>query len=58
MVHGEKDLPFSIVRMKGKFKKHKYFEIKLTDDFRLVVRKQNGSFYIRYAGTHNQLGTG
>lgn len=56
--YGLENIIFKIDTLKGEFKKHKYFEIKLTGDFRLIVRRQNRAFYIRYAGTHNQLGTG
>ncbi|MBU0668381.1 hypothetical protein KJ951_01985 [Patescibacteria group bacterium] len=55
---GTVDLPFPIDTLKGKFKKFKYFEIKLDKDFRLILRKENDFYYIRTAGTHNQLGTG
>lgn len=55
---GFQNLPFPIEPLKGEFKKYKYYEIKIDYDFRLVVRQAAGSFYIRYAGTHNQLGTG
>lgn len=58
MSNGLKNLPFPIATLKGEFKKLHYFEIKLDKDFRLILRKQNGNFYIRHAGTHNQLGTG
>lgn len=53
---GLKNFPFPIKPLKGKFKV--YHEILLDDDYRIIYRIENNSFFIRYAGTHNQLKTG
>lgn len=46
---------FEIVPMKGKYKV--YLEAKIGWDYRVLFRESNRSFYIRYAGTHNDLET-
>lgn len=47
---------FEIVVMKGKYKIYK--EVKLDKDYRVLFREEKNTLYIRYAGTHNDLGTG
>ncbi|OIP81441.1 hypothetical protein COW94_04355 [Candidatus Peregrinibacteria bacterium CG22_combo_CG10-13_8_21_14_all_44_10] len=56
--NGVKDCPYSIDTLKGKFKKFKYLEAKIGKDYRIVFRINEQDIYIRYAGTHNALGTG
>lgn len=46
---------FPIVLMKGKFKIYK--EAKIDKDYRIIFRIEDNIVYIRYAGTHNYLGT-
>ena len=58
MENGLTDFPFRIDKLKGKFRKYQYFEIKIDKDFRVVFRLEGQTFYIRAAGTHNQLRTG
>ena len=55
---GTQDFPFPIDSMKGKFKKFKYFEIKISKDCRILYRKKDNEFFIRKIGTHEDLGTG
>jgi len=55
---GTKDLRFKIAPLKGKFKKYNYFEIKIDKDYRIIFRRENDTFFIRKAGTHNSLCTG
>lgn len=42
----------------GPMKKQQYLEAILDKDYRIIFRKENGSFFVRAAGTHNTLGTG
>ncbi len=56
--HGFKDCPFPMDTLKGKYKKYQYLEIKISQDYRLIVRREKQKIFIRYAGTHNSLGTG
>jgi mRNA-degrading endonuclease RelE of RelBE toxin-antitoxin system len=55
---GTTNFPFPIKSLQGQYKKFKYSEIKIAKDYRIIYRKENNIFYIRYAGTHNSLGTG
>ena len=55
---GLNQLPFKIKKLKGKFEKFQYLEIKIHKDYRIVFRSEINSFYIRDAGTHNYLRTG
>jgi mRNA-degrading endonuclease YafQ of YafQ-DinJ toxin-antitoxin module len=48
--------PFTIAPMKGKYKI--YLEAKITGDYRIIFRTEGATIFIRYAGTHNSLGTG
>lgn len=52
------NLPYPIRVLKNWSRKHKYFEIKIDKDYRIVFRLEGNIFYIRLAGTHNALGTG
>lgn len=47
---------FPITKMKGKYSLYK--EAKIDKDYRVVFREEKSILYIRYAGTHNELGTG
>ena len=58
MKYGLTDFPFKVDTLKGKFQKYQYFEIKIDKDFRIIFRQEGQTFFIRSAGTHNQLGTG
>jgi mRNA-degrading endonuclease RelE of RelBE toxin-antitoxin system len=55
---GTKDFPLPIRLLQGKFRKFRYFEIKIARDYRIIFRKEENEFFIRHAGTHNSLGTG
>ncbi len=55
---GMSEFPFEVDTIKGNYKKFKYMEAKLTDDYRIIFRKEGNCFCVRFAGTHNQLGTG
>lgn len=55
---GLDSFPFKIDTMKGEFKQFKYLEAKIDKDYRIIFRQEENIFYIRYAGTHNALGTG
>jgi mRNA-degrading endonuclease YafQ of YafQ-DinJ toxin-antitoxin module len=55
---GTKSVPFPIATLKGEFKKNKYLEAKIDKDYRIIFRKENDSYFIRAAGTHNSLHTG
>ncbi len=52
------NFPYPITPLQGKYKKFKYLEIKLSKDYRIILRKEGNVFFIRYAGTYNSLGTG
>jgi len=56
MVDDFKNCPFPIKPLKGKYKI--YNEILIDQDYRVIYRIENNTFFLRYAGTHNQLGTG
>lgn len=46
---------FEVLPMKGKYKV--YLEVKIDYDYRILFREADGCYFIRYAGTHNDLGT-
>ncbi|MDD5731305.1 MAG: type II toxin-antitoxin system mRNA interferase toxin, RelE/StbE family [Patescibacteria group bacterium] len=50
------DFPFDIKSLRGDYKIYK--EILIDKDYRIFFYIENDTFYIRYAGTHNYLGTG
>lgn len=54
--NGTHNSPFTVVPMKGKYKI--YLEAKIASDYRIIFRLEEQTFFIRYAGTHNSLGTG
>lgn len=56
--NGTMNFPYHIDTLKGEFKKFKYLEAKIDKDYRIVFRVEDNEIFIRYAGTHNQLGTG
>jgi mRNA-degrading endonuclease YafQ of YafQ-DinJ toxin-antitoxin module len=58
ILKGLEEFPFQIDTLKGNFKKYKYFEAKIDQDYRIIFRREESGFYIRDAGTHNSLGTG
>lgn len=49
---------YQIKPMSGQFKRFKYLEVKISKDYRLIFRIDGKNIYVRYAGTHNSLGTG
>lgn len=53
---GTVDCPYAVNPMKGKYQI--YREVKIESDYRIVLRIEENTIYIRYAGTHNSLGTG
>ena len=55
--HGTKNFPYSLAILRG-YKKFTYIEAKIDKDFRIVFRLEGRRFFVRYAGTHNSLGTG
>ena len=55
---GSLHCPYPIEALKGQFKKHRYFEAKIDKDYRIIYRIEGDTLFVRYAGTHNQLGTG
>ncbi len=55
---GLTNLPFRIKSLKGRFKKGDYWEIVIDKDYRFIFRVEGDTIYVRYAGTHNDLGTG
>ncbi|PCI24852.1 hypothetical protein COB57_03730 [Candidatus Peregrinibacteria bacterium] len=55
-IHGLKNCPFPIKPMKGKY--NTYSEFLIHKDYRIIYRTSTNTLYIRYAGTHNELGTG
>lgn len=56
--NGTTNFPYPIDTLKGEFKKFKYLEIKMNKDYRIIFRIDDKNIFIRYAGTHNRLGTG
>jgi mRNA-degrading endonuclease RelE of RelBE toxin-antitoxin system len=58
MEHGTQASPFPLKSLQGSFKRSKFLEGKIDKDYRIVFRREETTFYVRYAGTHNQLGTG
>jgi len=55
--NGTRDFPYALAVLVD-YKKFKYVEAKIDKDYRIVFRFENEVIYIRYAGTHNSLGTG
>jgi mRNA-degrading endonuclease YafQ of YafQ-DinJ toxin-antitoxin module len=58
MVRGLDEFPFPIGILQGEFRKFRYLEAKIDNDYRIIFRTEGAKFYVRYAGTHNSLGTG
>jgi mRNA-degrading endonuclease RelE of RelBE toxin-antitoxin system len=56
--HGSQESPFPIKALQGSFKQSKFLEVKIDKDYRIIFRREGVVYYIRYAGTHNRLGTG
>jgi len=50
--------PYPIKPLKGRFQKFNYYEAKIDKDYRIIFRREGDTFYIRAAGTHNDLKTG
>jgi mRNA-degrading endonuclease YafQ of YafQ-DinJ toxin-antitoxin module len=55
---GTYQCPFPIKPLKGHFHRFHYYEAKIDKDYRIIFRKEGDTFYIRAAGTHNELRTG
>jgi mRNA-degrading endonuclease YafQ of YafQ-DinJ toxin-antitoxin module len=55
---GAKDCPFPVEPLKGFYKKFKYYEAKIQQDYRIFFRFEDDVLFIRKAGAHNELGTG
>jgi len=58
MTSGTYGCPFPIKPLKGRFRKFNYYEAKIDKDYRIIFRREGDTFYIRAAGTHNELKTG
>jgi hypothetical protein len=58
MESDNKGYPYPVKPLKGGFKKLKYLEARIDKDFRIIFRRESDGYYVRYAGTHNQLRTG
>ena len=58
MNFGTQDIQIPIKTLGGKYKKSRFLEAKIDKDYRIFFRKESNTFYIRFAGTHNKLGTG
>ena len=54
---GTADFPHPLAVLEN-YKNFRYIEVKIDKDYRIVFRIDEGVIYIRYAGTHNALGTG
>lgn len=55
--NGTRDSPYPLAVLRG-HKRFKYIEVKIDKDYRIVFRIEGEVIYVRYAGTHNALGTG
>jgi mRNA-degrading endonuclease RelE of RelBE toxin-antitoxin system len=55
---GTRNPPCRIKALQGPFKKHHFLEAIIDKDYRIIFRKEDDTFYIRLAGTHNELHTG
>ena len=55
---GTQDAPFRIKALQGAFKKHRFLEAIIDEDYRIIFRREQDTFYVRLAGTHNELHTG
>ncbi len=56
--NGPGECPYKVSVLKGKFKKFKYLEAKIGRDYRIIFRVEKKNVFVRWAGTHNALGTG
>ena len=54
---GTKNFPYPLAALKN-YKKYKYIEAKIDKDYRIIFRFEDKIIFVRYAGTHNALGTG
>lgn len=55
---GTQSPPCTIKPLQGSYKKYKYLEALIDKDYRIIFRREGDAFFVREAGTHNQLGTG
>lgn len=55
---GPYGLPYPLKMMQGQYRKFRYIEAKIDKDYRIIFRVEGDDIYVRYAGTHNALGTG
>ena len=58
MTFGTYGCPFPIRPLQARFRKFNYYEAKIDKDYRIIFRREGDTFYIRAAGTHNELKTG
>lgn len=57
MKNGTQDFPYPLAVLET-YKKFRYIEAKIDKDYRIVFRIEKEVIFVRYAGTHNALGTG
>lgn len=55
---GPYGLPYPLKMLEGPYKKFRYLEAKIDKDYRIIFRVEENLIFVRYAGTHNALGTG
>lgn len=55
---GTTNAPCRIKALHGPFRKHKFLEAIIDKDYRIFFRREDDTFYVRLAGTHNELHTG
>ena len=55
---GTQDAPCRIKALHGPFRKYKFLEAIIDEDYRIIFRRERGTFHVRLAGTHNELHTG
>ena len=56
--NGTQHPPCHVKALQGPFRKLKYLEAIIDEDYRIIFRKEGDAFSIRLAGTHNELHTG
>jgi mRNA-degrading endonuclease RelE of RelBE toxin-antitoxin system len=49
---------YRLKKLEGNFKKFSYYEGIIDKDYRVIFRISGNNIYVRFAGTHNNLGTG
>ena len=55
---GARGAPCRIKALQGSFKKYGFLEAIIDKDYRIIFRREDATFYVRLAGTHNALHTG